>query len=272
MARRLRRVTGLRRRIAVVAVALAASTALDAAAAVRYHFADIVVAQGTEQPINVNFASDDFDDVVFQNFTFPEANYQGALVAFTPGKIAGFTAGLNYATSLAPGVMINAASVGPAFEAALAYGLDNASAQFTTAHDAYVGFSFPTTTASVNYAWVRVDVDNAAGTLLIKDWAYEDQPGVGILAGDVGTLPLPGDLDGNRRVDGADVLAWQRTSANHTPFDYLDLVDNFGAGLPSSAPTSLATPEPRTFALAAALAGAWGGRRRRPCPPSNRKG
>jgi hypothetical protein len=42
-----------------------------------------------------------------------------------------------------------------------------------------------------HYGWVRVDINNAAGTFVVRDWAYEDSPGVGIPAG---AIPEPGTL------------------------------------------------------------------------------
>ncbi|MBM3886247.1 MAG: PEP-CTERM sorting domain-containing protein, partial [Gemmatimonadetes bacterium] len=56
------------------------------------------------------------------------------------------------------------------------------------------GLSFATgvytSGAVLNYGWIRVSVDQAAGTFTVHDWAYEDSGG-GIQAG---AVPAPGAL------------------------------------------------------------------------------
>jgi hypothetical protein len=55
--------------------------------------------------------------------------------------------------------------------------------------DRYIGLSFVRDEA-LYYAWVRVSVNNAAGSLIVHDWAYESS-GAGIQAG---AIPTPSAL------------------------------------------------------------------------------
>ncbi|MEI9959840.1 MAG: alkaline phosphatase family protein [Limisphaerales bacterium] len=89
------------------------------------------------------------------------------------------------------GASIDSSTVGPSFLGSLAYGANNPNAQFNNATDAYIGFSFPSG-PNTDYAWIRVDIDNTAGTFLIKDWAYDDS-GSAITAGAV-PAPEPASL------------------------------------------------------------------------------
>jgi hypothetical protein len=61
--------------------------------------------------------------------------------------------------------------------------------QFDSVTDAYIGIAFPINTVN-HYGWIRVDIENSTGTFLVKDWAYEMTPGVGIAAGDTGSLAV----------------------------------------------------------------------------------
>jgi hypothetical protein len=71
----------------------------------------------------------------------------------------------------------------------MAYGA-NPNSEFQNVTDAFVGFSFPI--GGINhFGWVRVDVNNVAGTFLVKDWAYQDVAGRPIGAGQI---PEPGTL------------------------------------------------------------------------------
>ena len=83
----------------------------------------------------------------------------------------------------------------------------NPNAQFNSVSNAFIGLSFPSG-SDTYFGWVRVAIDNAAGTFVIKDWAYNDltEPpatgvtqaitGPGIQAGDTGDgfVPEPGTL------------------------------------------------------------------------------
>ena len=74
----------------------------------------------------------------------------------------------------------------------MAFGASNPNAQFNNVTDAFVGLSFPAG-GNTYYGWVRVDVDNAAGSFVVKDWAYESNAGQGIVTG-AGIVPEPGAL------------------------------------------------------------------------------
>lgn len=256
--------TARRRAYALAAGAAGVVAAPESDAAIQYFVGNISIPQGAAQPLDMNVGGDDYDDIVLKNYVFGGGNYQGATVPYFPGKLVGFSSGLSYATALAAGALIDVSTLGPSFVGSLAYGASNPNAQFNNAIDAYIGFAFPIGPVDLHFAWIRVDIDNAAGLFLVKDWAYEDQAGVGILAGDTGVQPIFGDFNDDKTVDGADLLAWQRGfGTEYNASDLQDWRDHYGAGLPNAHLTSVA-PEPRTLGLlAAGAAGLTALRRRR---------
>jgi len=134
-------------------------------------------------------------DVLLKNYVFSGGNYMGATVSFFPGKLVSFNVGgVAYVSALSEGFLINSASVGPSYFGSMAYGGANPNAQFNTASNKFLGLSFATgvytSGAVLNYGWIRVSVDQAAGTFTVHDWAYEDSGG-GIQAG---AVPAPGAL------------------------------------------------------------------------------
>lgn len=163
----------------------AAATDVDAAIVYSGVY-DIAVASGFSQ--NINLDLDGYQDINLQNFTFG-GPYQGASISYGPGQLVGFNNGLAYVLALAEGDLIDATTVGPGFFGALAYG-SYPNSEFDSATDAYIGFSFPSG-PNLFYAWMRVSIDNAAGTFIIHDWAFETEQGKGIHAGQV---PEPGTL------------------------------------------------------------------------------
>jgi hypothetical protein len=140
---------------------------------------DISVNLGFSQSINLD--GDAFNDIQLRNSVYFGGNYQGATVLFGPGKIVGFTSGNAYVSALSAGAAIDSSSVGPTFFGSLAYGANNPNAQFNSAANTFIGLSFPSGGDTL-YGWVRVSIDNAAGSFVIHDWAYTDSPD-GILAG-----------------------------------------------------------------------------------------
>ena len=178
--------------------------ASPAAGVVEYfNIDDISISQGYTQPLYIN--DDTYIDITLNNYIFLNGNYQGAFIPFAPGRVFGFRAGPSnfaYATALYGGEMVDAAAMSAnVFNTVLAYGATDPNAQFNNVTDAYIGFSFPAG-SDLHYAWVRVDVDNAAGTFIIKDFAFENVPGVGILAGATTSgASVPGDADGDGDVD-----------------------------------------------------------------------
>jgi hypothetical protein len=238
------------------AYATAAGAALSACspaaqAAVQYFTGEIAIPQGKLQPLDLNL--DEYFDINLKNYVFGGGNYQGAFLPYVGGSLVGFAdnAGpngttLNYASALGAGALVDATAVGP-FVGSLAYGQKNPSAQFRNVQGAYLGFRFPAGDL-LHYAWVRVDVNNQAGTFFVRDWAYEDQPGVSILAGEGN---LGGDLDGNGAVDGRDLLAWQRQAGGAWGADELAGWEAVWGGAGSTA-AAAPVPEPGSLGLLAA--------------------
>lgn len=179
--------------LAVYGTAAGAALAMTASAhagVVYTDIADISVLLGNSQQLDLN--TDGFADIQLKNYNFSGGAYQGALVNFFPGKLVGFSAGLSYVTKLSSGATIDATTATGSFIGSMAYGAANPNAQFNNVTDAFVGFSFPAG-PDLLYGWVRVDVNNAAKTLVIKDFAYEAVNGTGITAG-AGIVPEPASL------------------------------------------------------------------------------
>lgn len=240
--------------------ALAASAGSPADAAVQYFVGPIEIEQGAVQPIDVNL--DDYADIQLKNYTFSGGNYQGGTIPYFPGKIVGFRepgaaggTGLNYFSALSAGTLIDESSLADfdvPFAGSLAYGDTNPNAQFEDVTGGYLGFAFPIGPTDLFMAWMRVDINNEAGTFTIQDWAYEDQTGVGITVGDTGLPPALGDFDGDFDVDGADFIEWQQEFG--TTLNSIDLFDwqtNYGA-TPAVSASTAAVPEPGTLGLLAA--------------------
>jgi hypothetical protein len=245
--------TSLRRRAgyALAAGAAAAGATTDADGAVFYSgLQEISIGQRNYQ--NLTIDSDANTDIVLKNYVFAAGNYQGATVPFFPGAVASFSMnGLNYAVALNAGELIDQSSLG-GFAVSLALGDANPNAQFKDAANKYIGFAFPIGPTDLFYAWVRVSIDNGAGTFVVHDWAWENETGVPIAAGAGGL----GDFDVNAVVDGNDFLVWQR---NFDPppgegYDAADLEDwkvAFGNAPPALAAAG-AVPEPGSLGFLAA--------------------
>ncbi|MFZ4465791.1 MAG: hypothetical protein ACOYO7_01880 [Phycisphaerales bacterium] len=170
-----------------LAAGAAAATAASADAGIVYSGAqDLAISQFSA--LNLNLDGDAYGDVLLKNYVFG-GNYMGATVNFAPGKLVSFYAGLSYVSALSAGFSIDASSVGPSFFGSMAYGAANQNAQFNNASNAYLGLSFASG-ANLYYGWVRVSVNQAAGTFIVHDWAYENS-GAGIAAG---AVPAPGAL------------------------------------------------------------------------------
>ncbi len=200
----------LKKKLAYSLAAGAATGAIasDADAAIQYSgIYNISISQG-------NFLNLDLDaagatpDVQLNNYVFFGGNYQGLTVNYFPGQVVGFNNGLAYVSALSAGDTIDASTVGPSFFGSMAYGATNPNAEFNNVTDAFIGLSFPIA-GQTHFGWIRVDVDNAAGTFLVKDWAYEDVPGAGIAAG---VVPEPGTL-GLLAAGSAGLLAMRRRRA-----------------------------------------------------------
>ena len=213
-------------------------------------------------------------DVFFENYVFTNGpnigNYQGIFIGYIPGAFVGFQSGSEYYVSaLTAGTYIDKSDLfyGTG-EGILAFGANKPNAEFNDVEDAYFGFSFPLDKSpppaqreSV-MGWARVTIDNAAGTFILKDIAYEDDPNAGITVGDAGFLT--GDLDADGDVDGDDFLLWQRGFGDTYNFVNLESwAENYGTSVPPD-PESSSVPEPGTLGLlAAGAAGLVACRRRR---------
>ena len=177
----------LRNSYALAAGAAAAAAAAAADASIVYSGTqNISISQFNS--LNLNLDGDGYGDVLLKNYVFGGRNYQGATVNFAPGKLVTFNIGLNYVSSLSAGFNIDSGSVGNFF-GSMAYGIQNPAAQFNNVDGAYLGLSFASG-ANVFYGWVRVSINNSAGSFVVNDWAYENS-GAGILAG---AVPAPGAL------------------------------------------------------------------------------
>lgn len=171
----------------IAAAASAAMASTSSAEIVYSGLQNISIGQFFSQ--NLNLDGDAYNDILLKNYVFGGGNYQGAYVNFAPGKLVGFTSGFGYVTKLSLGSTIGPATATGPFQASLAYGANNPNAQFNNATDAYIGLGF-SSAPNFYYGWIRVDIDNAAGTFLVKDWAYEDT-GAPIGAG---VVPEPSSL------------------------------------------------------------------------------
>ncbi|QDU89416.1 PEP-CTERM motif protein [Pirellulimonas nuda] len=253
------------RRLAYALAAGAAAGSADAAV-VWSGVQDLSIGQGLAQDLNLD--GDAFTDVLLKNYVFFGGNYQGATVNGAPGQLAAFRGALIYASALGSGAMIDASVVGPTFFGSLAYGAANPAAEFNDVEGAFLGLSFPiggNAQANIHYGWLRVSVNNAAGTFVVNDWAYDDDPGVGILTGDTGPAGTPGDFNEDGLVDAADYSVWRDNLGaqvglpngvdNGGPVgqaDYDLWAAGFGGPAAGEAAAGAAVPEPSTLGLLAA--------------------
>ena len=116
------------------------------------------------------------------------------------------------------------------------------------------------------YGWIGVRITNEAdATGEVVGYAYENQLGVAISAGDVGTpMGLDGDYNGNNIIDAADYTTWRDAMTagatsltnDHTPgvvdeSDFTYWRSHFGESLGAGSARSVAVPEPASIVMAA---------------------
>lgn len=131
---------------------------------------NLPVEQFGEQSLNLD--GDDYSDIQLKNYVFAGGNYQGTYVFFAPGRTIGFQSRFAYSSALLAGDEISEETTEDGFvQTSLAYGANNPDAQFNDAQGVYIGLRFAINTFP-HYGWVRVSIDNQAGTLIIHDWAY----------------------------------------------------------------------------------------------------
>jgi hypothetical protein len=178
-----------RRRVAY-SLAAAASSGTAQAAIVYSGPQNIAINQFSS--LNLNIDGDAYGDVLLKNYVFGGGNYQGATVNFFPGKMVTFNPGaFNYVTALNSGFTIDTASLATGnFTGSMAYGAANPNAQFNSAAGKFIGLQFPSGPNNYN-AWVRVNVNNSAGSFTVVDWAYENVSGQPIVTG---VVPEPSTL------------------------------------------------------------------------------
>ena len=253
-----------KRRVAysLAAGATVALVSSDADAQIVWSTAqDISINQFSSQTLNLD--GDVYYDLKLKNYVFGGGNYQGAYVIYGPGKTVGFRpGGIAYASALTVGDLIDASTSENGFATtSLAYGAQNPNAQFQSIANAYLGLGFPIS-GEIHYGWVRVSIDNLAGSFVIHDWAYNITPGIGIAAGQ------RADFNGDGVTDAADYTVWRDTLGTTRVGDEfiaadvnLDNVVNEADydiwaadyGLSGVAPAAPATtiPEPATLGLLA---------------------
>lgn len=275
------RTPSLRRRFAyALAAGSAATVATDVDAGVTYSgIEDFTIEQRNYLPLKIN--ADDVPDIYLRNYIDPyvglEGNFQGAFLGFAPGRLVADQANnLGYVRALGAGFSVDGTSVNPnVFVGSMAFGDNHPSSQFDDIQNAYIGFSFPDIPTQpppppaerpLHYAWVRVSVDNQAGTFTVHDWAYESEPGVGITTGDKGDA---GDFNDDNVVNLADYTLWRDNldsdfilgghgDENGDSFnivdedDYTIWVANFGHDSSPPAAVGLPVPEPGALGLLAA--------------------
>jgi hypothetical protein len=258
------------RRAAYTVAAGAAATALGAAAAradVAYSgLQNISVAPGNSQILDLD--PDGRDDLQLKNFNFTGGTYFGAFLLRVYGRFVGFedndnttgTGGtpllLDYASALNRGALIDSSTINENVQQpVLAYPAANPNGQFANVTDKFLGFRFrigdPFVETTLHFGWVRLDTDLATKKLLIKDWAYQTEPEVGILAGAGGL----GDFDIDADVDGNDFLRWQQRTWDDPAAKLAEWRTAYGNGPPATAVT---TPVPEPGALGMLAAGASG--------------
>jgi hypothetical protein len=274
----------LRRMGYSIAAAAAANAAADANAVVVYSgIEDFNITQRNYLPLGLD--GNNLPDVYLQNYVDPVVgkvgNYQGAFLGFAPGRFVAKQAGpqnLGYIRALGAGFLVDTSSVHPnVFTASLAFGAHNPNAEFNNVENAYIGFRFasfdsssfplpPADQRAQHYGWVRVSINNAAGTFVVHDWAWESEPSIGILTGDKGAA---GDFNDDGRVDAADYTVWRDNlgtdhilgghgDENGDSLNVVDMDDytlwkaNFGWVAPASPALASAVPEPGTLGMLAA--------------------
>ena len=270
-----------RRRIAyALAAGSAATVAADAEAVVVYSgIENFNIEQRNYLPLLIN--ADTVPDIYLRNYIDPyaglEGNFQGAFLGFAPGRLVATRANdLGYVRALETGFTVDSSSVNSdVFTASMAFEGNHPNAEFNDVTNAYIGFSFPDIPVlpppppedrPLLFAWARVSVNNLEGTFVVHDWAYESEPGVGIVTGDKGDA---GDFNDDGVVDAADYTVWRDNlgtsnilgghgDENGDSFDVVDEDDytiwlaNFGHVSSEAGVAAIATPEPGALGLLAA--------------------
>ncbi len=88
---------------------------------------------------------------------------------------------------------------------------------FDAAHFLGVGFKIPAgSDTNLHYAWIRVGISNNSSgqpiAMTIYDWAWEDDPNTGVIAGSLSSIPEPSPTSGLALLaaGAVGVTAWRR--------------------------------------------------------------
>jgi hypothetical protein len=223
---------GVSRRVAYsIAAGAVVGSATDAEALIVYSgIEDISIELGNFQ--SLQFDADEYVDVYLRNYFYANPvphTYQGMKVEFANGRFVGKRVNnLNYVRALAAGYEINATNV-DYVSGSLANGDLNPNAEFRNVQNAFIGVGFPISgdgSPDNYFGWIRVSIDNEAGSFVVHEWAYEDVLGTPIRAGDRGAA---GDFNDDGIVDAVDYTVW-RNSLN-TNFDLAGHGDEVGDSL-----------------------------------------
>ncbi|BBO86545.1 hypothetical protein DSCO28_71110 [Desulfosarcina ovata subsp. sediminis] len=94
-------------------------------------------------------------------------------------------------TNYNPGVRF--LSTGQQISAGTAFG-DMANWTYRAGESGYIGIKFKIS-GSYHFGWIEASVNEAGDELALHSWAYEDEAGKAIAAGDIGSaVPVPGSL------------------------------------------------------------------------------
>lgn len=199
-----------------VAGAVVAAGAVNAQVGYTDVNPDVVLDKNAATPYGIDFNGDATDDVLFQvqanvgSGTFPYTTSGGSVLTIdytidasydvAAGMVLGSGTGTNFAVNaLNTNDVIGAAGVFGGTSGALlgyagsytlpAYGASGTftGGNFLGAGDKFLGAKFMAG-ANTHYGWVRISVAADASTITIKDYAFQAQPGVQILAGQTASI------------------------------------------------------------------------------------
>lgn len=177
-------------RIARYGLAATAALSATSASADMVYSGVLNTSIGSGFSLNLDFDLSGSTDLRLKNYVFFGGPYQGASSPNFDSATVGFQAGFAYSFNLASGTTIGPSSNSFFATTSLAYGANNPNAQFNNANPGLIGFRFTQSDASTAYGWLRVRINNAAGTFTLVDWAY-DNAGNPVQAG---VVPEPSTL------------------------------------------------------------------------------